>query len=127
MSIKSTQEVRTELRSEFRPEQLQYAVQIMRDVLREMAVCPNDAPAPYGVCSALDRRVDYMREVCFDAYKLVRLAGEDWEHARFDHGELQAYFVPCTEGYGLWQGPNRAMRVLLIEHMIEHCEALLGD
>lgn len=88
-----------------------------------------------GVCFYLTDHIGYR-----DGYEFVADHSDDWPHglhwtpeecAKMGDttvvGKLKDYFVPHTPGYGFWEGPNRELRLDLIEFLIEKCRAALAS
>jgi hypothetical protein len=75
-----------------------------------------------GVCfnwaSWLNIRHPESRYSVYLTHSLMERFGACWLHSRHP-GEERPYFVPRNEGYELWEGPNRQLRIHLMRYAIK--------
>lgn len=118
----STAVVRNELAISFSLRAVKDMLKALRILQARLAGKNGEAtPAPHGVCSALDR----ILPLGADPYSFVRIAVGDWQEAvRNEDGTAASY--PVSTMGGFWVGENRAARIRLIAHLIQHCEALIA-
>lgn len=80
--------------------------------------------ACYNWASWLNTRYPEFHYSVHLTHSLMERFGASWLHSCHP-GEDRSYFVPRNEAYGLWEGPNRQMRIHLMRYAIKRLRDLV--
>lgn len=109
--------------SELNLEQLQLLLRTLETLHRQAEIGTVAEPS-LGICY---NWWTLLKEAGFDVgekevgpYVLVSQLSTSWPLRGDPYDWNSQYPVPHHSGYDLWQGPNRALRLSLIRHLLQH-------